>query len=187
MRLREWLKIFGSFRNKDIKIMHISSLEAVTEINIRSLTVALSRLEKTGLIRRVARDWICIQPCEVWEIIKVVFPSSYISLEWALHHHEILDQEINVVTMVWLGKPKLVKTRHYIFEIHRIKPQLYFGYNANMIAEPEKALLDTLYLRRRLPIELNIELLDRERLSKYTEKYPGSIQSYITRNILSKI
>ena len=57
------------------------------------------------------------------------------------------------MTIVWLDNPKLIRTRHYIFEIHRIKAQLYFGYNDNMIAEPEKALLDTLYLRGRLPAE----------------------------------
>lgn len=187
MRFKDWLKIIESFRNRGIKVLHTSSLEAVTDMNRKSLIVALTRLEETGLIRRVARGWICIQSCEAWEVVKIVFPSSYISLEWALNYHEILDQEIHAVTIVWLGKPKLIRTRHYIFEIHRIKPQLYFGYNDNMIAEPEKALLDTLYLRGRLPNELNLEYLDRVKISKYLRKYPRTIQRYINRDILSKI
>ncbi|RLG59296.1 hypothetical protein DRN87_05720 [Candidatus Geothermarchaeota archaeon] len=152
----------------------------------RSLTVALTRLEDIGIIRRVSRGWICIQPCEIWEITKVVFPSSYISLEWALHYYEILDQEIHVITMVWLGKPKVVRNRYYIFELHKIKPQLYFGYNDMMIAEPEKALLDTLYLRKKLPSELNLETLNPNKLYTYAKKYPISIQRYIS-NILPEI
>lgn len=187
MRLREWLKIIEEFRGRGVKVLHTSSLEAVTGMHEKSLTVALTRLEETGLIRRVARGWICIQPCEIWEMVKIVFPSSYISLEWALHYHEILDQEIHVVTLVWLGKPRLAKTRHYIFELHRVKPQLYFGYDDKMIAEPEKALLDTLYLRRKLSSELNLEPLNPKKLSTYAGKYPKTIQKYIYKNILSKI
>jgi predicted transcriptional regulator of viral defense system len=150
----------------------------------RSLAVALTRLEKTGLIRRVSRGWICIQPCEMWEIIRVVYPSSYISLEWALHHHEILDQAVHTITLIWLGKPKVIKIKHYIFELHRIKPQLHFGYDVKMIAEPEKALLDTIYIRGKLPSELNLETLNPKKISTYSKKYPKTIQKYIDKKIL---
>jgi len=187
MRFREWIKVIEDFRSRGIRVIHTSSLEAVTNMKKKSLTVALTRLEKTGLISRVSRGWICIQPCEIWEIVRVVYPSSYISLEWALHYHEILDQEIHVITIVWLGKPKVVKNRYYIFEIHRIKPQLHFGYNDKMIAEPEKALLDTLYIRGELPSELNLESLNPNKLYTYAEKYPKTIQKYISRNILPEI
>ena len=187
MRFREWIKVIEDFRSRGIRVIHTSSLEAVTNMKKKSLTVALTRLEKTGLIRRVSRGWICIQPCEIWEIVRVVYPSSYISLEWALHYHEILNQEIHIITMIWLGKPKVVKNRYYTFEIHRIKPQLHFGYDDNMIAEPEKALLDTLYLRKKLSDELNLETINSQKLSNYAEKYPKTIRRYIYKNILPKI
>jgi len=176
MRLKDWLKILEDFKTRRIKVVHISALQVATGLKKRSLTVVLNRLEKTGLIRRVAKGWICIQPCEIWEIIKTVFPSAYISLEWALHHHEILDQEIKIITMVWLGKTKTVKTKYYTFELHKIKPQLYFGYNSRLIADPEKALLDTIYIRKKLPAEINIELLNLQKLEKYAQKYPKKIR-----------
>ena len=179
MRLREWLKIFEDYKNRGIKVLHTSSLEAATGMRMKSLTVALTRLEKTGLIRRVSRGWICIQPCEIWEIVRVVYPSSYISLEWALHYHGILDQEIHAITIVWLGKPKVVKTRHYIYEIHRIKQELHFGYDDRMIAEPEKAMLDTLYIRGDLPRKLNLEALNPSKLYTYAKKYPKTTQKNI--------
>jgi hypothetical protein len=41
-----------------------------------------------------------------------------------------------------------------------------------MIAEPEKALLDTIYLRGYVPPELNLDLLDLQKLVRYAERFP---------------
>jgi len=106
MRLKNWLEVFEYFRSRNIKVIHISALESKIDLKGKSLSVALNRLEKANVIKRVAKGWICIAPCEIWEITKVVFPSSYISLEWALHYHDLLDQEVKVITLVWLGKTK---------------------------------------------------------------------------------
>lgn len=186
MRLIKWIEAFDNLKRRGITVLHISTLEAISGMDRRSLAVALTRLENTGLIRRVGRGWICIPPCNISEIVKIVYPSAYISLEWALHHHDILDQEVHIITLVWLGKPKQIRTKHYIYELHRIKPELHFGYNNDMIAEPEKALLDTLYIRKNLPHELNIELLDPDKLLSYSKKYPKTIQKYIQSHILQK-
>jgi hypothetical protein len=94
-------------------------------------------------------------------------------MEWALHYHEIIDQPSQVVTVVWLGKPRKVKSRVYTFELHKISRKLYFGFDTGkMIAEPEKALLDTIYLRGYVPPELNLDLLDLEKLVRYAERFP---------------
>lgn len=187
MRLREWLKLLNEFRSRGVNILHISSLEAATNMKRKSLAVALTRLENIGVIRRVSREWICIPPCSLTDIVKIVYPSSYISLEWALHYHEVIDQKIHTVTLVWLGKPKTVRMKHYIFELHKIKRELHFGYDENLIAEPEKALLDTLYIRRREPDQLNLENLNPKKLARYAEKYPKTIQKHIRSKYLSRL
>jgi len=71
--------------------------------------------------------------------------------------------------------------KNYSFELHKIKRQLYFGYDSNFIAEPEKALLDTIYIRRKIPAEINVELLNLEKLVKYSKKYPKTIQKRIDK------
>ena len=174
MRIKDWLRVFKSYQARGIEVIHISALKK--NMSGKSLIVALNRLEKTGIIARISKGWICIQPREVWEIVKIVFPSAYISLEWALHYHEIIDQAYSIITLIWLGKPKTIRNKNYIFELHRIKPKLYFGFDGKKLAEPEKALLDTIYIRRRLPGEINIDLLNIQKILKYSKKYPKSIQ-----------
>ena len=187
MRLRDWLKLFNEFRSRGVNVLHVSSLEAATGMKRGSLAVALTRLEDIGVIKRVSRGWICISPCRLSDIVRIVYPSAYISLEWALHYHEVIDQRIYTVTLVWLGKPKTVRMKHYIFELHKIKRELHFGYDDNLIAEPEKALLDTLYIRRSEPEQLNLENLNPKKLARYAEKYPKTIQKQIENKYLPMI
>jgi hypothetical protein len=98
-------------------------------------------------------------------------------MEWALHHHEVLDRPSHVVTVVWLGKPRVVRSSAFTFELHRISRRLYFGFDPEKaIAEPEKALLDTIYIRGRAPPELNLDLLDPRKLAKYASKYPERVR-----------
>jgi len=177
VKLAEWVKFFREMEAKGIRVFHVSALKSVSSLDSKALSVALWRLERRGLIRRVARGWICFGDCSIPEIVKAVFPSAYLSLEWALHYHEVLDQEVRVVTLVWLGKTKVVQSREYLFELHKIKRELYFGFNVkDMIAEPEKALLDLVYFRGKIPPELNLEFIDFSKLAAYAERYPPKVR-----------
>lgn len=176
----EWIKLLDSFKRRGIKVLHRSALEAIYKGKETSLSVIINRLEKKGLIKRITKNWICIPPCEVWEIVKIVFPTAYISLEWALHYHEIIDQEIEVITLVWLDKTRIVKNT-YRFEIHKISKKLYFGFSDKGIAEPEKALLDTIYIRKKAPPELNIELLNTKKLVNYASKFPKRVLNELSK------
>ena len=177
----EWLKILQNYKKRGITVIHRSALQAIYDGEKSSLRTILYRLEKNGLLQRIARNWYCIPPCEIFEIVKVVFPSSYISLEWALHYHDIIDQRTNTITLIWLKKPKIIKNT-YTFEIHKIKEELYFGFDKDKrIAEPEKAILDTIYLRKKLPSELNIELLDKNKIQKYSKHFPRRVHKTIEK------
>src|SRR3984893_6004252 len=69
-----------------------------------------------------------------------------------------------------------------------IAEHLYWGFRKRRtrhgsykIAEPEKALLDWIYLQRQegLPVvldELNLKVTDHRKLVKYASKYPTSVQ-----------
>ncbi len=182
MNVLDWIRILEGLKKKGIHVVHRSFFEATYCGKRESLGIILNRLERRGLILRVMRNWFCIPPCDVWEVVKVVFPSAYISLEWALHFHDVLDQHVEVVTLVWLGKTKRVRSRFADFEIHKVSRDLYFGFDRNtMIAEPEKALLDTVYIRGKVPAEINIDLVDRGKLLKYAEKFPKRVLKEINR------
>ncbi len=176
MKLAEWVRAFEIMKSKGLKVVHVSSLKSLSKQDDKTLPVSLWRLERLGLVTRITRGWICIGDCDIWDVVKRAFPSAYISLEWALHYHDLIDQEVLVVTLAWLGKPKTILGKRYTFEFHRIRRSLYFGFDDRMIAEPEKALLDILYVRNRVPNELNLDLIDVGKFVDYSRRYPKRIR-----------
>lgn len=181
VRLSEWVKLVEGLKSSGINIVHISALRSLTGLSEASLNMALWRLQRTGLLHRVARGWICLGKCEVWEIVKAAFPSAYVSMEWALHYHEVIDRPSRVITITWLGKPRISKSRTYTFELHRISKRLYFGFDpGKMIAEPEKALLDMIYIRGSAPPELNLDLLEPGKLTSYATSFPKRVHKVLT-------
>jgi hypothetical protein len=76
-----------------------------------------------------------------------------------------------------------------VAEYSHLKPALYFGYTTHPglhIAEPEKALLDLLYLAsrglRRINIaELDLHGLDTRKLKSYARAFPASINDLVAQ------
>ena len=78
----------------------------------------------------------------------------------------------------------------------RIARDLFWGfeekatrYNSYRIAEPEKALLDWIYLNRQegLPTpvdELNLQFLNFQRLRQYAEKFPRTVGEVVKQLLL---
>jgi hypothetical protein len=106
---------------------------------------------------------------------------SYISCEWALNRHGVLLQTPAVCTVLTLqtavGQSRNADFGGVTIEFSKIAPRLFNdfetqdGYN---LAEPEKALLDTIHLRKRVPFadELELDRLDREKLQTMAEAFP---------------
>jgi hypothetical protein len=76
-----------------------------------------------------------------------------------------------------VGQSRNVDFGGVTIEFSKIAPRLFNdfetqdGYN---LAEPEKALLDTIHLRKRVPFadELELDRLDREKLQTMAESFP---------------
>jgi hypothetical protein len=80
----------------------------------------------------------------------------------------------------------------------KISTDLYWGteekatrYNKYRIAEPEKALLDWIYLSRQegLPTpldELQLRFLDREKLLHYGERFPRTVREIVKEILVSE-
>jgi hypothetical protein len=66
-------------------------------------------------------------------------------------------------------------------EFSRIAPRLFNGFETRdgfNLALPEKALLDTVYLRKRVPFEdeLELENIQKGRLMSLAEAFPASVR-----------
>jgi hypothetical protein len=89
---------------------------------------------------------------------------------------------------VTTGFPRKFHSASVHIVYRHISQSLYWGFQEKRtrhgtykIAEPEKALLDWVYLQRQegLPValdELSLNAIDRKKLRKYSLKYPVSVQ-----------
>jgi hypothetical protein len=148
----------------------------------------LSRTLKNGLIHRVMRghyinSFLCGFP-RVETVGCFLRPPAYISGEWALNYHGISLQSPVVCTVITLspavGKCRNIPYQGITIEFSKISPILFSGFirvDDFYIATPEKAVLDTLYLRKSLPVEDELEpdSIDIETMNEMAKKFPISL------------
>jgi predicted transcriptional regulator of viral defense system len=164
-----------------------------------SANVFLTRALKRGLIGRIARgvyvnDFLKNRP-EIEEVACFLRTPSYISCEWALNRHGLLLQSPVVCTVLTLstavGSSRNLEYGGITIEFSHIAARLFTGFETRSgynLAFPEKALLDTIYLRKAIPFrdELNLELLDRRKLELLADLYPVQTGKLARELILSE-
>ncbi len=162
---------------------------------------ALRRYAARGLVERVSTK-IYInhlnRQFSPRDLVNLLRPASYISLESALVDKGITSQSPTVLTCVTPGYPQSFRTKSVGIVYRKISPDLYWGYeqkatryNKYLVAEPEKALLDWIYLTRQegLPTpfdELQLQFLSAAKLRKYAERFPRTVQAAIKDLLLEK-
>ena len=151
--------------------------------------VFLTRAQAKGFVRRVMRGVyinLLREPLPaIEEVACFLRTPSYISCEWALNHHGILLQAPMVCTVLTLdtavGASRDIQFGGVTIEFSRISLHLFKGFetkNGFNLAGPEKALLDTIYLRKRIPFEdeLELENIDHTQLMSIAEAFPGIVR-----------
>lgn len=134
-----------------------------------TLHKTLERWVSRGLLRRLRKGVFMLpdaSPSE-WEIANALVTPSYISLASALNFHGLLTQAPRPVFSVTPGRPRRfdVDGREYIYA--HVDASLYFGFERKdrfLIALPEKALLDALYLRGKGRYTLDFSELDLQKV-----------------------
>jgi hypothetical protein len=162
---------------------------------------ALRRYESKDLVERISTK-IYInhfnQHFSSRDLVNMLRPNSYISLESALVDRGVITQNPSVLTCVTPGYPQTFRGKSVIIVYRKISPSLYWGfeekttrYNKYLIAEPEKALLDWVYLTRQegLPTpldEINLQFLNPSKLRAYAERFPRTVTVTIKDLLLEK-
>lgn len=111
---------------------------------------------------------ICLDAAKIEEISAEIYRPSYISLESALSRYGILSQIPYVLTCVTPRNPRIFQTSFGTIEYRGIQKKYFFGrqnHGNYSVAEPEKALLDFIYLHKRSEIESLISEWDLRSLS----------------------
>lgn len=118
-----------------------------------------------------------------------LYAPSYVSLWSAFRYYNFIPEEVFMVTSITSRKSTEFSFHRTVFNYRTVRPELFFGCAVvpwregyYRIATPEKAILDLAYLEPRFSDagwleELRMdefelaELLNTERLLRYTERY----------------
>ena len=161
------------------------------DVDPASVRRQLSRLTASGRLLQLRRGLYALAPPyqkvkpHPFLIANHIMRPSYVSLQSALAHHGLIPEYVPVVTSVTTSRPGRWNTSLGDISYRHIKPDLFFGYRMEdiggeqtaLIASPEKALLDLLYLQpgsdqmaylQELRLE-NMESLDLSALSDLAE------------------
>jgi hypothetical protein len=151
--------------------------------------------EPRGLVEHLGKKTFLIRnsrDASGRELINKLRPEAYLSLETVLRESGISTQTPKILTCVTTGTVGEFRSKSFAIVYHRISPKLFWGfhekrtlYGSYKVAEPEKALLDWIYLLRQrgLPAatdELDVSEIDRAKLLDYANKYPKPVRQQIT-------
>ena len=184
-------------KNLNKPYFNLRDLSRVLNINLPSAKVTASRYVKAGLLIRLKRDlyvlaerWPYLSLEEKFRFANLIQTPSYISLMTALSYYEISTQiQRDFIESIALKRTKQITVRETVFNYSKIKPSLYFGFVRKenfFIAEPEKALLDALYLMslKRYTLDLasiDFSKFDNQKIEQISEAFPPFVRKMVMR------
>src|SRR5258708_1164914 len=185
----DWIAVLAEEARRS-DIIHADDWATRYSIDLKTVSKALSRCAKRGLVERVTHKIYVnklVPDFVSHDLVNVLRPNSYISLESALRFWGISTQTTALLTCVTTGKPRDFNWKAFAISYRSIAPRLYSGfverhtrYEKYLIAEPEKALLDWVYLCFQdgyTPVldELTFQPIDRPKLIENGKRYPRTV------------
>jgi predicted transcriptional regulator of viral defense system len=171
-------------------VLHADELAQKYRVGSPAVAQALSRQSAKGLIERVGNKLYFNRlalDASSKDLVNVLRQHAYISLDSALREYGISTQSPRILTCVTIQRPYEFKGDRIAISYQGISPHLYWGfkvkrsrYSNYQIAEPEKAVLDWIYLSLKSGVEPAIDELDfrelsRSRLADYAKRFPTTV------------
>ncbi|MBU4579921.1 type IV toxin-antitoxin system AbiEi family antitoxin domain-containing protein [Patescibacteria group bacterium] len=192
---------------KTIKKPYFSRLD----ISMMGLTVynyQISLWAKKGYIERIKRGLYIFSErrneLSPEEMSFLIYDPSYISLEFALSHYGFIPEMVYAITAISTKTTRKFANKFGKFIYRSVKSSLFFGYfvmetknGKYLMAEPEKAILDYIYLNlshinskedieeMRINREMIKKTVNRKKLEFYAEKFESEKMRKIIKNILN--
>jgi hypothetical protein len=194
------MRPYRVFSNSDVK-------KLFPGMNLMNLV----RWQKKGYIIKIRNGWYSINDEESteymdWLAANLVYAPSYISLQTALSYYGLIPEAIFETTSVTTRKTNRFTTSLGTFGYYHVKPAI-FGFGQTLVqedsekrltdkgrrilmAEPEKALLDFLYINSHYNTEKEMEhlRLDESVLEEIlNEKFYSYMTGYTNRALESRV
>lgn len=179
------LEVIKTLENFPKGFFTIKDLKKIFPSEKKGFNTFIKRVVDEGILIRLSRGIYVLKGTN-WEIEKIanqIYYPSYLSFVTVLGRGGILNQLPYSLTFATTKKSKKIVLGNTEVVYSQIKPKLYFGYKTEdglNFAEPEKALLDQLYLvslgKASLDWEeLNLSGLNKKKFFHYAKRFPSRI------------
>jgi predicted transcriptional regulator of viral defense system len=186
---------------------HITNITQKPQI----LRVQLRGWQKKGLIIKLRRGLYIlnkndrkIEPSRIF-LANALYSPSYVSMEYAFGYYDLIPEKVEDITSITTKKTAKFKNPFGTFIYQHLKTDLFFGFmeleDENgfpvLIAEPEKAVLDFIYLNLRefkdkgkdifnLSYRFqNLDILKKKKLIDYAKRYKNKSVLNVVKILLS--
>jgi predicted transcriptional regulator of viral defense system len=147
------------------EVLHRFKIFSLTDIKKVFSTFDSRRLvewQQKGYIKKVINRWYIFADVQIEEDLLFwaanrIYQPSYISMETALSYYGLIPEAVYTTTSMSTLKTTSFDTPLGTFVYRHVKPALYFGYHIVQwqrfpikMADPEKVILDYLYLNPNL-------------------------------------
>lgn len=193
----DWAKIITD-RARISGILRVDELACEFELSELVVANALRRQEKRGLVEHLGKKIFInrlVNDFSGRELINILRPRAYLSLESVLRESGVSTQSPFVLTCITTGRPGTFRAKSLALKFHHLSENLFWGFKERIVrygkynlAEPEKALLDWVYLHRKAGSltamdEFDLHRLDRAKLLQYAARYPTTVQQQIYETV----
>jgi len=191
MKFNEFKKTIQNF-----PLFSTSQISSLTG-NEQVLRNQLTRWEKLGLVLKLKKGLYILDSSErkinpsVMFIANQLYSPSYLSIEYALGFYDLIPERVEIITSVTTKKTAVFKNNFGTFTYQHLKTSCFNGFRElkdqmNLpffIAEPEKAIVDFLYLNlavfKKIDPDIfalsyrfqNVSGLNTKKLKKFVEQF----------------
>jgi predicted transcriptional regulator of viral defense system len=149
-----------------------------------SVRFILTRAVKRGDVLKLRRGLYArldVLPSDI-EVANALYKPSYVSFAFGLSFHRLIPETVYSIASATTRTTAAFTALGKEYSYHHIKRQAFSGYQAQrvngrtiLMAEPEKALVDTLYFvllgRMTIPDRLNTKRLDANKAVAFAKLY----------------
>lgn len=153
-----WYKFEKTLKEKKMFLFSPLDVRRVFHVSKVAATFLLYRYAKQKFIIRFKRGLYIFreEDVNIPFLANKLYEPSYLSLEFALSFHGIIPETVYEITSVTTKPTRRFETLNRVFSYRRIKKEAFTGYvplrqdgMVFLIADPEKAFVDSVYFQLR--------------------------------------
>jgi len=191
----------NKLKKAGLRLFSILDYQRILEVkNYSSARSNISRYLKLGLIQKARKGlyFLTDNPPHEFEIANKVYKPSYISFETVLSFYGIIPETIYEIISATPRTTRTFNVNEIQYSYKKIKKNCFNNYQAVkmknilvFIAEPEKALVDYLYLvslgKRNLSYErIDLSKIKKNKVIQYAKKFHKQTLMELVNNIYAK-